>query len=142
MEHNRKTEVKISGEYALPKELVWTIILLCVLPFLLNIFGLDFGIQKRAFDASSVPGMLPNEVIDSIHCSLSGSFTHTILEWSAFCTAIFTVILAFVHFRIKHDVATPIVGVALFCTGCMDAFHTLALFRLLGQYVGFLMLSS
>lgn len=45
---------------------------------------------------------MPNsEAVDVLHHSLSGSFLHTILEWSAFCAAIFTVFLAFVHFRIR-----------------------------------------
>ena len=39
-----------------------------------------------------------------LHRSMAGSFTHTILEWSAFTTAIFTAFLAFVHFTIRRDV--------------------------------------
>ncbi|MBV6625637.1 MAG: GHKL domain-containing protein [Rivularia sp. (in: Bacteria)] len=63
--------------------------------------------------------------------SLAGSFVHTILEWSAFCAAIFTVIFSLAHFKIKADVTTPILGVTLFCSGMMDAFHTLAANRLI-----------
>ena len=62
---------------------------------------------------------------------MAGSFTHTILEWSAFTMAIFAMLLALIHFTIRRDVATPIVGVALFCAGTMDAFHTLAADRLI-----------
>ena len=69
--------------------------------------------------------------VDSLFTSLSGAFTHTILEWSAFTAAIFTVFLAFNHYRITKDIATPVIGVALFCAGCMDAFHTLAADRLI-----------
>ncbi len=61
-----------------------------------------------------------------MHQFLAGGFAHTILEWSAFCTAIFTVSLAFVHYSAKGDVTTPIIGLALLCAGTMDAFHTLA----------------
>ena len=80
---------------------------------------------------SSVPGLAAHERLDAMFHSLAGSFTHTILEWTAFCTAIFTVILAFLHFKIKRDTTTPIIGVALFCAGMMDAFHTLAADRLI-----------
>ncbi|MHC5721002.1 MAG: hypothetical protein ACYTX0_55520, partial [Nostoc sp.] len=66
-----------------------------------------------------------------IYQSLEGSFVHTILEWSAVCTAIFTVILAFAHFYIKSDIITPIIGVTLLCAGLIDAFHTLAADRLI-----------
>lgn len=40
--------------------------------------------------------------------------------------AIVTAALAFAHFQIKRDAVTPIIGVALFTAGSMDAFHTLA----------------
>ncbi len=100
----------------------------CSLPFLLNLCGFDFAAGKGAYG----PG---NELaaagIDAVYQQLGGAFWHTILEWSAFCAAIFTVVLAFVHFKIKRDVVTPIIGVALFCAGCMDAFHTLAADRLI-----------
>ncbi len=69
-------------------------------------------------------------MVDSLHLTLSGSFTHTILEWSAFCIAIFTVMLAFVHFDINRDITTPIIGLVLFFAGMTDAFHTLAADRL------------
>jgi len=66
-----------------------------------------------------------------MHYTLSGSFTHTILEWSAFCTAIFTVTLSLVYFYLMRDPVIPIIGIALFFAGCMDAFHTLASDRLI-----------
>ena len=73
----------------------------------------------------------PQEVTDALHHALEGSYTHTILEWSAVCAAIFTTVLAFAHFNIKGDVTTPVIGVALLCAGVMDAFHTLAADRLI-----------
>ena len=63
--------------------------------------------------------------------SLAAAFVHTILEWSAVCIAIFTVFLAFIHFSLKRDVTTPVIGVALLCAASMDAFHTLAADRLI-----------
>lgn len=111
--------------------MVWAVVVICVLPTLLNLLGVDFGSPSRPFDASATLNMPKIEVIDVLHRTLLGSFTHTILEWSAFCTAIFTVILSLIHFYIKGDVITPIIGVALFSAGCMDAFHTLAADRLI-----------
>jgi len=115
----------------MPKQLSWVIIAVCVLPFLLNLLGVDFGTPGKPLDLASTHDMVEHERTDAVFHKLSGAFTHTILEWSAFCTAIFTVLLAFVHFRIRGDVTTPIIGVALFCAGCMDAFHTLAADRLI-----------
>lgn len=114
----------------IPVQWVWAVVVICVLPSLLNLLGVDFGSPSQTFDGS-LSNTTKDKVIDVMHYTLSGSFTHTILEWSAFCTAIFTVILSLIHFYLKADVVTPIIGVALFSSGCMDAFHTLAADRLI-----------
>ena len=111
----------------LPNTLVAAVAVVCGLPFALNLFGVDFGSRTEP---------LSIDVVGSIRAAASyhtmrGSFTHTILEWSAFATALFTVLLALIHFSIKRDVTTPIIGVALLCAGTMDAFHTLAANRLI-----------
>ena len=110
-------------EQKLPKQVVWAVIAICVLPFLLNLAGVDF--------ASVGPGSVQLDPEDAKFYAMRGSFTHTLLEWSAFSVALFTVLLAFVHFGLTRDVTTPVIGVALFCAGCMDAFHTLAADRLI-----------
>lgn len=115
----------------IPVTLVWAVFIICVLPSLLNLLGIDFSSPQQIFNTGAVLDKAQSQVIDSIHYTLAGSFTHTILEWSAFCTAIFTVILSFIHFYLKRDPVTPIIGVALFSAGCMDAFHTLAADRLI-----------
>lgn len=115
----------------LPTVLTGLIILICVLPFLFNILGVSFASNPIPLDADTVGQLLPQELTERMHRALVGSYTHTILEWSAFCTAIFTTILAFAHFNIKKDAITPILGIALLCAGLMDAFHTLAADRLI-----------
>ncbi len=115
----------------IPVQLVWAVLILCVLPSLLNLFGVDFGAPSHTFNAEDALPLPKSQVIDAMHYKLSGSFTHTILEWSAFCTAIFTVILSLIQFYLKGDIITPIIGIALFFAGCMDAFHTLAADRLI-----------
>ena len=115
----------------LPTKMIMAVIVICLLPFLLNLGGVDFGSPKSRFDPSAAFSMTPDELADSMHHALAGSFTHTLLEWTAFCTALFTVLLAFMHFSIRRDVTTPVIAVALFCAGSMDAFHTLAANRLI-----------
>lgn len=53
------------------------------------------------------------------------------MEWTAFIVAIMTAIFGFVHFRVEKDATIPVICVALFCAGSMDAFHTLAADRLI-----------
>jgi len=115
----------------IPIQLVWAVLVICVLPSLLNLLGVDFASPSHTFKPSAVLNVPQNQAIDAMHYSLSGSFTHTILEWSAFCTAIFTVTLSLIQFYLKGNIVTPIIGVALFFAGCMDAFHTLAADRLI-----------
>lgn len=115
----------------LPSYVLWAVVVISVAPFILNLLGYDFGNEKIPLDSFVTPEMDANEITDGMFHMLSGAFTHTILEWSAFSAAIITVLLAFTYYSIKKDVTIPILGVALFCSGCMDAFHTLAADRLI-----------
>lgn len=114
----------IDKEYRLPRALVIVTVALCIIPFLLQLSGVDFG---NAVHSATTEVM----TTDDMFYQLSGGFTHALLEWSAFTAAIFVVLLAFSHYSITNDITTPIIGVALFCAGAMDAFHTLAATRLI-----------
>ena len=116
---------------SIPKPLVWAVIAICVLPTVFTLTGVDLGSAGEAIDPRSVSTLSAEQFNDRIFQFVSGPLTHTLLEWSAFSAAIFTVVLAFVHFRITGDVTTPVLGSALFCAGSMDAFHALAADRLI-----------
>lgn len=103
--------------------------LVCLLPALLNLLGFNFASQSIALDAGKVAA--DGIVIDDVFHALTGSTHHALLEWSAVITAFLTVLLSFAHFGISKDVTTPIIGVAMFFSGMMDAFHTLAAMRLI-----------
>ncbi|HIK09226.1 MAG TPA: histidine kinase [Oscillatoriaceae cyanobacterium M33_DOE_052] len=115
----------------LPQPLVWGVLAACLLPLLLNPMGFDFSSHHPPLDWETAVHLVAGAKPDPLYHSLAGDFTHTILEWSAFCTAIFTVILAFAHFSIDRNPTTPVIGVTLLCAGVMDAFHTLAADRLI-----------
>jgi signal transduction histidine kinase len=115
----------------LPEALVWGVVSVCTLPFLLSLVGIDFSTPRPAFESLLSPDPPLRLLTNAMHQALQGAFTHTLLEWSAFCTAIFTVFLALVHFSLRRDATTLVIGIALFCAGIMDAFHTLAAHRLL-----------
>jgi serine phosphatase RsbU (regulator of sigma subunit) len=115
----------------LPKQVVWAVIAISALPFLLHLLRVDFDSTLRLFDFAIFSEMGKHQRDDALFHSLAGAFIHTILEWSAFCAAIFTAVLSFVYFQIKGDIVTPIIGVALFFAGSMDAFHILISDRLI-----------
>jgi hypothetical protein len=99
---------------------------------MLHLAGVDFRSSSVPLNAEMLAEMPPEQLVDAMHHALAGSFTHTILEWSAFCAAIFTAVLAGIHFAIsRRGIVIPVIGVALVCAGAMDAFHTLAADRLI-----------
>ncbi|MCG8406777.1 MAG: response regulator [Phycisphaerales bacterium] len=107
----------------------WFLTLLCAAPLPLLAIGVDFS---TTVDAPLAEGMLTSENFSEVaHHALHGSFTHTILEWTAVCLAAFVAVLAFFHYRLKDEPSVPIIGVALICAGGMDAFHTFAVDRLI-----------
>jgi len=115
----------------IPTPLITGILLVCALPFVLTLLGMDFGSHFSVVDYSWAMQAPRHEVIDAQFQALSGAFTHTLLEWSAFCVAAFVAFLAFSHYKITHDVTVPIIGVVFFMAGCMDVLHTLAADRLI-----------
>jgi signal transduction histidine kinase len=111
--------------------LLWATIFISISPLLLQQAGVDFASHPKAFPYDKVNEMAESEVLDAHFYKLSGAFVHTFLECSAFVVAFFTVALSFTHFSIKRSSVTPIIGMALFMSGAMDAFHTLAADRLI-----------
>ena len=82
---------------SIPKPLVWAVVVICVLPTLFTLTGVDLGSAGEALDPRSVSTLSPEQLNDRVFQSVSGALTHTLLEWSAFSAAIFTVALAFIH---------------------------------------------
>jgi signal transduction histidine kinase len=112
---------------------IWVGLVLAVsiLPILLQWSGQSFATLSVSIDLNTAGYLSPEDLNDALHHALAGSFMHTILEWSAFGVATITAVLAFLHFALHHDWITPVIGLMLFYSGCMDAFHTLATNRLL-----------
>ncbi len=98
----KETELKFS------KIFIYATILVCILPYILQLLGVNFG----------------NE-------DFKGKYVHLLLEWSAVCIAFCTAILAFIQYRLTNNPATPIIGMALLCAGSIDAFHALAAIKIL-----------
>jgi len=115
----------------LPGVVVGGVLFLCVVPIVLTLLGFSFASNATPFDPAIATELAKADLIDAMFNRLTGAFSHALLEWTAFCAALFTVVLAFSHYSITRDVTTPIIAIALFCAGCMDAFHTLAAARLI-----------
>ena len=126
-----KIEKSLVFEGRIPKQLIVIVVAICVLPYLLNQLGIDFGTRGTVLDPAQLVHADKLRIIESAFSSLKGAFTHTLLEWSAFSIAVLVMFLAFSLYRITGEVTAPIIGMAFFMAGCMDAFHILAADRLI-----------
>ncbi|MBL4583002.1 MAG: hypothetical protein JKX83_00135 [Pseudomonadales bacterium] len=115
----------------MPPYFLYTVLAICFIPYLLTLMGVNLASSSKPVDLQQLAGLAEHQQLDLYFARLSGAFTHTILEWTAFCIAIMTVFLAASHYFISKNLTTLIIGAALFLAGCMDAFHTLAADRLI-----------
>ena len=98
---------------------------ICGLPFLLGLAGVDFSPKIHVFVRSGLDGKVSQGAAEVLPLLLQGSFTaHTLLEWSAVSTALFTVLLACISFQITGNLTALVMGVSLLGVGALDAFHT------------------
>lgn len=130
----RLQDPKGEKRIALPTRLVAAIFFLSVLPTILNWLGVDFSAVRTPGDANAGEALLIQrlEILEQVS---AGEFIHALLEWSAFCIALFTAIFAYTNYTMTRDVATPVIGTALFFSGMIDAFRTLAAARLIPTVV-------
>jgi len=63
----------------IPKLFVFFILLICVLPFLLSLFGVSFSSQAMMMDYSWAQEAEKHDAIDATFHSLQGAFTHTLM---------------------------------------------------------------
>ncbi len=107
----------------LPSWAVGIVLCLCVAPLILTSMGVDFATAKLVGDAG----------VDQVGLAMRSAFSRTVLEWSALSVTVFTGILAALHYGFRRDSVMPVMGLALFCAGSMDALHTLTVDRSLSS---------
>lgn len=125
---------KSAVPFVFPVRIASVTLLLCLLP-LLYYTSLDFSFASSytSFDIHQLVHKELSQVhlIDEMFYALAGGIQHALLEWSAVVIAFLCVIIAIAHYSISKDITAPIIGMALFLSGCMDLFHTLAATRLI-----------
>ncbi|MEM9463644.1 MAG: hypothetical protein AAGF11_56425 [Myxococcota bacterium] len=120
--------LSMTAVYRYPRRLIVWFLVLSLAPSALSALGVDFGTPLAT---GPLPPLDDATRVSELHNVFRGSFIHLLTEWSAFCIAIFTVLLARAYARHveRGDVAT-VIALALFASGCLDAFHSLASVRL------------
>ncbi|MFT7560156.1 MAG: two-component system sensor histidine kinase/response regulator [Flavobacteriales bacterium] len=102
---------------------------LCLLPSVLNLLGIDFGSNSLSLVSSELAASELSA--DELFHVLAGSLHYVILEWSAVSIAVIAALVSIVHYQRHHNITIPIIGMALLCAGGVDAFHTLAVTRII-----------
>ncbi len=123
------------NSHLLPKSLVVVVCVLSLVPFITGLIGNDIDAEQDSETSyENIPVQLRDHIQDDptieSYYMLRGPFFYTVLEWTASCVAFFTGLLSLVHYRLKKDVTTPIIGTAMLFTGLLDAFNILAADRL------------
>ncbi len=115
----------------LPNRLVGLVIALAFLPLALNALGFSFS-------TVSIPVGQEDETVRPLAQQImlaqqltKGEIVHVLLEWTAFMIAVATAVFAINHYFVAHDVTTPIISTALFFSGMIDGFQSLAAVHLL-----------
>lgn len=109
----------------LPRAIVWLVVATCVVPSLLNAVGVNFGFTHVDLDPSRLEQLQGPALGAYIKQASARQFVSLLLDWTAICTALFTVALAFLHFSMKRDVTTPIIGIALFTAAILETLRAL-----------------
>ncbi len=111
--------IKWEARFAqLPSVIVWGVILFCLIPAMMGLLYPDF---IKGVDALAVDYFDPDT-----GALLQVPQSYVLFEWSAFCIALFTAILSLVHYKLKQDLTTAIICIAIFFSGMLDGFQVLA----------------
>lgn len=125
---------KLDLAFTFPIKLALLTLVLCLLPTLYY-FSIDFSFASTSstFDIKQMANweLSRTHLIDEMFYALAGGIQHALLEWTAVVLAFLCVIVSLAHYRMSKDITAPIIGLALFMSGCMDLFHTLAATRLI-----------
>jgi len=109
--------------------ITFTLLLICTLPFALNLFGFDFGSLPHPLSTGNlVNSSVPTE---GVFYAIEGTFHHALLEWAGVCLAFLTAAISVIHYYIRRDISVAILGLAILSAGTVDSFHALAATRMI-----------
>lgn len=116
-----------------PRGWAWIVVGLTALPAVCTLCGVSFSSRPIEFDATYYQLATAEDQNDLLFRALEGNSVHCLLEWTAASVAMLTAALACVHYYLRKDLMTPIIGTALCFAGMIDVFHTLASMHLIGS---------
>ena len=91
-----------------PDKMVWLIGIICALPVLLNVIGIDFGFIGSKIDPYRITQLYQFEQETALQEILRGRYVHTIFVSISITISFLTILLAFIDYRIKGELLSLI----------------------------------
>lgn len=109
----------------IPMGYFWAIFLICIAPTVISMLGIEINYNNyRIINFSKISESISTELI------LGKTFS-TIWIIFSIAVGIFTCILTLIDFRVKSDIAAPIIGLVMLGTALFDMIHLLVVFGVL-----------
>ncbi|WP_442796186.1 PAS domain-containing protein [Pelobium manganitolerans] len=125
MSINKLSLQKEQSGINIPMGYFWAIFLICIAPTVLSMLGVEIAYGGyRFFSFSKITERVATELI------LGKTFS-TIWIVFSIAVAAFTCLLTLIDFRVKNDVAPPIIGLGMLCVAFFDALHLLVVFGII-----------
>lgn len=109
----------------IPMGYFWAIFLICIAPTVFSMLGVEISYNGyRVINFSKIVEGISTELI------LGKTFS-TIWIVFSIAVGVFTCILTVIDFRVKNDIAAPIIGIVVLATAIFDLIHLLVVFGVL-----------
>ncbi|WP_083852678.1 PAS domain-containing protein [Pedobacter arcticus] len=109
----------------IPMGYFWVIFLICIAPTILSMLGVEISYNGyRVINFSKVIEGISTELV------LGKTFS-TIWIVFSIAVGVFTCILTIIDFRVKNDIAAPVIGIVMLATAVFDLVHLLVVFGVL-----------
>lgn len=112
-----------TNKYGINYPYFFATIIICSLPFIFYLLGFRLNYNNPLIDLQNIETVNELGHKNTLSPLLKGKFMHTLLVGFSITIAFVTTILSFIDYIIKKNVSTPIVGIALFCSGMLDFIH-------------------
>lgn len=124
-------------KFYFPMKFAWLILGLCTLPSFLNLLGFNFSSNYEPLQLNELAqwGISQEFITDDLYYVLQGGITHILLDWVSVIIAAAMMVFAMIHYTLTKEMISPIIGLAMLCSGAIDAFHGFANARLIDTVV-------
>lgn len=109
----------------LPKVFILIVVVLCLAPTFLGWIGVGFATSVLPVYPDQLGPLNVSQAQEYFAKTISGLFIFSFTNWTAFCLALMSALLALLHYRIFESPASMILALTFLSAGLLDVFHVL-----------------